>query len=318
MASWPFREPDYATASGIIGRRGVRHSAGCAAIVGGSRLVSTSASGIGRRYGATAISVRVVPLALGVLLLAGCTSGSMSAPPPTVSGQGPRPAEAAEAIGSGVGCPTAINQVVDTEAPATAEIILALDFSGSFIGTEPARARIRAQARALVEQSVERGQALRILAFTRTASGASTIVACPSLTARYNNVAARPRKVENLKRKATLAVDAALVSAIQTRLTQRPGSGTSIVGGFLAIEESASLVRPGTPRDAIMFSDGEGLDEDAMIDLSDFRTVSLYGVGSNANGPMDTPAAAALAEEWVQWLIKHGAVHPKASTQAMF
>jgi len=252
---------------------------------------------------------------VGVVLLAGCGAGSMSSPPPTVNGQGPRPAEA---IGSGAACPAQINQIADTESPATAETILALDFSGSFISTDQARSRIRSQTRALVEQSVERGQALRIMAFTRTASGAQSIVACPSLTARYNNVAARPRKIENLKRKATLAVDEALVAAINTRLAQRPEPGTSIVGGFLAIEQSASLVRPGTPRDAVMFSDGEGLDEDAAIDLSSFRTVSLYGVGASANGQMDTPAADAAAKGWVRWLTEHGAIHPKASTQAMF
>ena len=255
---------------------------------------------------------------MGVALLAGCGSGATSSAPPTVNGSGLRPAEASGPIGSGSGCPAEINRIVDTETPATAETILALDFSGSFISTEPARARMRSQARALVAQSVDRGQALRILAFTRTASGASTIVACPSLIARYNNVAARSRKVENLKRKATDAVDLALAAAIATRLTQRSGPGTSIVGGFLAIDESTSLVRPGTPRDAVMFSDGEGLDEDASIDLSDFRTVSLYGVGANASGPMDTPAANAAAEGWIQWLTEHGARSPKASTQAMF
>ena len=271
-------------------------------------LVGISASGIRRRCGVAAVSV-------GVVLLAGCGTGSMSSPPATVGGHGLR---AAEPIGSGAACPAQINQIVDTATPATAETILALDFSGSFISTDQARSRIRSQARALVEQSVEGGRALRIMAFTRTASGAQTIVACPSLTARYNNVAARPRKVENLKRKATQAVDAALVAAIRTRLTQRPEPGTSIVGGFLAIEQSASLVRPGTPRDAVMFSDGEGLDEDAAIDLSGFRTVSLYGVGASANGPMDTPAADAAAKGWVRWLTAHGANRPNASTQAMF
>jgi hypothetical protein len=67
-----------------------------------------------------------------------------------------------------------------------------------------------------------------------------------------------------------------------------------------------------------MFSDGDGLDEDADVDLSWFRTVSLYGVGANAGGPMDTPAAQAAAAGWVQWLTKHGARSPKASTQGMF
>jgi hypothetical protein len=276
----------------------------------GAMLVRIAAGACGRRYGAAAMSV-------GVVLLAGCGSGSTS-PPPTVGGQGPRPAETTEPIGAGAACPAQINQIVDTETPATAETILALDFSGSFISTDQARSRIRSQARALVEQSVERGQALRIMVFTRTASGAQTIVACPSLTARYNNVAARHRKVENLKRKAALAVDTVLAAAIRTRLTQRPEPGTSIVGGFLAIEQSASLVRPGTPRDAVMFSDGEGLDEDATVDLSGFRTVSLYGVGASANGPMDTPAADAAAKGWARWLTEHGANNPKASTQAMF
>lgn len=280
-----------------------------------------SASGVRRRYGTTAIVVVVV-------LLAGCGSGAPSSAPPTVDGSGLRPAEvpdptdagsgAGANTGSGADCPAQINRIVDTERPATAETVLALDFSGSFVATDQARTRIRTQARALVEQSVERGQALRILAFTRTASGASTIVACPALAARYNNDAARPRKIENLKLKATAAVDVALQSAISARLAQKQGRGTSIVGGFLAIAESASLVRPGTPRDAVMFSDGEGLDEDVAVDLSAFRTVSLYGVGASANGSMDTVKAAAAAAGWKRWLIEHGAKSPNASTQAMF
>jgi hypothetical protein len=270
--------------------------------------VGISASG-GRRYGGTAMAV---------LLLAGCANGASSSAPPTVNAQGLRPAETGEPVGSGAGCPAEINKIVDTEAPATAETVLALDFSGSFLSTDGGRQRIRSQARALVEQSVERGQALRILAFTKTASGANTIVACPSLTAKYNNAAARSRKIENLKRKATAAVDVALESAITVRMTQKHGRGTSIVGGFLAIAESASQVRPGTPRDAVMFSDGQGMDEDAAIDLSGFRTVSLYGVGANAGLSMDTPAAAAAAARWVHWLTDHGAQSPNASTQAMF
>jgi hypothetical protein len=193
-----------------------------------------------------------------------------------------------------------------------------LDFSGSFISGEPARARMHAQVRSLVEQTVERGQALRVLTFTGAASGASTIVSCPSLAPRYNNAAARPRKVENLKRKATVAVDAALEAAIQARAKQPQGRGTSIVGGFLAIDQSAPLVSSGTPRDAVMFSDGEGREEDAGVDLSDFRTVSLYGVGANASGPADTAVAAAAAERWARWLTAHGARSPNVSTQAMF
>jgi len=273
--------------------------------------VGISASGSRRRYGTTAIAVLVV-------LLAGCGGGAPSSAPPTVDGSGLRPARAADPPATGAGCPAEINRIVDTEAPVTAETVLALDFSGSFVSTDLARTRIRDQARALVEQSVERGEALRILAFTGSASGASTVVACPSLAARYNNAAARSRKVENLKQKATVAVDAALQSAINVRLTQKQGRGTSVVGGFLAIAESASLVRPGTPRDAVMFSDGEGLDEDAAVDLSAFRTVSLYGVGANANGSMDTVKAAAAAAGWKQWLAEHGAKSPNASTQAMF
>jgi hypothetical protein len=273
--------------------------------------VGISASGI-RRRGGTAVAV---VLAAGGVLLAACGGGPTSSVPPTVDGQGPRPAEP---LGFGADCPDQINRIVDTETPASAEIILALDFSGSFIGSEPARSRIQGQVRALVEQSVERGQALRILSFTRTASGAGTILACPSLTARYNNAAARPRKIENLKRTATAAVDLALQSALSARLTQKTGSGTSIVGGFLAIAQSAALVRPGTPRDAVMFTDGAGLDEDAALDLSGFRSVSLYGVGASANSSMDTEAAAAAAAGWVRWLTKHGAKSPNASTQAMF
>jgi hypothetical protein len=270
--------------------------------------VGTSARGTRRRYGTSAVAV--------VLLLAGCGSGAPSSTPPTVDGSGPRPAEAA--LGSGASCPTEISRIVDTGIPATVETVLALDFSASFVATDPARTRMRSQARALVEQSVERGSALRILSFAGTASGAGTIVACPSLAARYNNDAARARKTENLKLKATAAVDAALQSAISVRLTQKQGRGTSVVGGFLAIAESASLVRPGTPRDAVMFSDGEGLDEDAAVDLAAFRTVSLYGVGASANGSMDTVKAAAAAAGWEQWLADHGAKSPNASTQAMF
>jgi hypothetical protein len=270
------------------------------------------AYGIGRRrYGRATLGVAAV-------LLSGCGaagSAGTTSVPPTVAGSGPRPAEV---VGSGAGCPGGLGRLVDTETPVSAETILGLDFSGSFINGEPARARMHAQVRSLVEQSVERGQALRVLAFARAASGASTIVSCPSLAARYNNAAARPRKVENLKRKATAAVDAALEAAIQARTAQGQGRGTSIVGGFLAIEESAPLVRPGTPRDAVMFSDGQGLDEDAGVDLSGFRTVSLYGVGANAGGPMDTPAAAAAAERWARWLTAHGARSPNVSTQAMF
>jgi hypothetical protein len=258
-------------------------------------------------------------LAFGLVavLLAGCGArGSAGTTvPPTVSGAGLRPAEV---VGSGAGCPGELGRLVDTETPVSAETILALDFSGSFIKGEPARARMHAQVRSVVEQSVERGQALRMLAFTRAASGASTIVSCPSLAARYNNAAARPRKIENLKRKATAAVDAALEAAIRARTTSVQGRGTSIVGGFLAIEQSAPLVRPGTPRDAVMFSDGQGLDEEVGVDLSGFRTVSLYGVGANASGPMDTPAAAAAAERWARWLVAHGARNPNVSTQAMF
>jgi hypothetical protein len=273
--------------------------------------VGTSAGGNRGRVGTTAMAVVVA-------VLTGCAGGTPSTAPPTVDGQGLRAAELPQAGGSDSGCPEQISRIVDTETPATAETVLALDFSGSFVSSDQARARIRTQTLGLVEQSVERGQALRILTFTRTASGAGTIIACPSLTPRFNNAAARRRKVENLKRQATAAVDVALQSAIRTRLTQKPGRGTSIVGGFLAIDQSASLVGPGTPRDAVMFSDGEGLDEDVPVDLSDFRMVSLYGVGAKAEAPLDTPAAAAAAADWQQWLLKHGAKHPNTSTQAMF
>lgn len=279
-------------------------------------LGCTSASGVRSRPGPASVAVVAAAIATAAVLLAGCgDGGTTSAAPPTVDSEGLRPAEP---LGAGGDCPDQISRIADPETPASAETVLALDFSGSFIGTEQARTRIRGQARALVEQSVERGQALRILSFTRTASGASTIVACSSLAPRYNNAAARPRKVENLKRQATAAVDLALESAIRTRLTQKAGPGTSIVGGFLAIAQSTSLVRPGTPRDAVMFTDGDGLDEDAAIDLSAFRSVSLYGVGASANGPMDTEAADAAAAGWVRWLTEHGAKRPNASTQAMF
>jgi hypothetical protein len=262
----------------------------------------------GRRHGLTVSVVAAV-------LLSGCGAGpgSGSAVPATVDGQGPRPAEVA-----GSGCPGELGRLVDPKAVPTAETVLALDFSGSFISTEPARVRMHQQVRSLVERSVEQGQALRILAFARTASGAFTIASCPSLAPRYNNEAARSRKVANLKLKATAAVDVALDAAIGSQLKQNPGRGTSIVGGFLAIEESAPLVRAGVPRDAVMFSDGEGLDEDASIDLSGFRSVSLYGVGANANGSTDTQTAAAAANTWVHWMTEHGATRPNASTQAMF
>jgi hypothetical protein len=307
----PFRGVDDAAVGGIIGRRGGRRRR--------TDSVGSSAIGSRRRRGTASVAGSTSALALGLVLgLAGCGSGAPASAPPTVDGAGPRPAEAGGPLGSGAGCPDEITRIVDPERPAAAEVVLALDFSGSFVATEQSRNRIRTQTQALVEQSVDRGQALRILSFTRSASSAATIVACPSLAARYNNAAARGRKTENLKRHATVAVDAALQAAIATRLTQKQGPGTSIVGGFLAIAESASLVRPGTPRDAVMFSDGEGLDEDAAVDLSGFRSVSLYGVGASAGGSMDTPTAAAAAADWVRWLTDHGAHSPNASTQAMF
>ena len=254
-----------------------------------------------RRLGLTVSVVAAV-------LLSGCGSSKVS---PTAEGADLRPAEMS-------GCPGDLARLVDSAAVPTAETVLALDFSGSFISTDAARARMHAQVRSLVQQSVESSQALRILAFTRTASGAFTIVTCPSLAPRYNNEAARSRKVENLKRKAAAAVDVALDAAIRTQLKQRAGRGTSIVGGFLAIEESAPLVRAGIPRDAVMFSDGQGLDEEVPVDLSAFRSVSLYGVGASVGESMGTQAADAAAKGWVHWLAEHGANRPNASTQAMF
>lgn len=270
-----------------------------------ARSGRTAGGAGGRISGAGALALVLA------LVLAGCGGGHGSAAPATVNGQGPLGAEAS-------GCPEEISRLVDPDTQPTAETVLALDFSGSFISTGAARARMRAQVEALVGQSIESNQALRVLAFNRSASGASTVLACPSLAPSYNNAAARSRKVENLKRKARAAVGVALEATIRSRAAQPQGSGTSIVGGFLALAESPPLVRPGTPRDAVMFSDGEGLDEDATVDLAPFRTVSLYGVGANANGAMDTPAATATAARWLAWLTDHGAKAPKTSTQSMF
>lgn len=247
-------------------------------------------------------------------LLSGCAGAVPGGSPPvTVDGAGPRPALAA-----GAQCPGGISRIIDTERPIAGETVLALDFSGSFINSDDARSLLRAQVRSLVGQSVERGEALRIVTFTGTASGAGTIVACPSLAPKYNNAAARSRKVESLKLKATAAVDLVLESAIRTRMTRKPGRGTSVVGGFLAIDQSAPLVGPGTPRDAIMFSDGDGLDEEAALDLSNFRSVALYGVGADATDPLGTSAAGKLAQRWTEWLTEHGAKSPIVSTQRMF
>jgi hypothetical protein len=251
-----------------------------------------------------AVRVSVVALAMTSMLAAGRGTDS------TTTSAGSRTSSAAGGPGAAATlCPAVLQELVDTRTPAGVEYDLAVDMSGSFIGSPPALERTRAQVAAVVQRAVDHGAALHVLSFTGSVATGVDAAACPTMRVRYHNEEARTSRTHHPKEIATDAIWAGV-------LARRPApskAGTSVVGGWQALSESQPLAGD---RKAIMLSDGRGRPEDIPVDLSMFASVGMYSVGSVAANPSSTADTVALAERWRSWLAQHGAHQLTVSTQA--
>jgi hypothetical protein len=208
---------------------------------------------------------------------------------PHLEGQSP------QSVGS---CP--VERLVDPTKKATEEIDLTVDKSASFINSSAARARVEAQVRAAVEAAVEQNAAMRVLVFAGSVATVRVVVVCPVMAAKFNNPAARENRTTYLRQVAADQVWA----AVRDAQPAKGGSGTSVVGGWVAMAEAAPLA---SHRHALMLSDGRGGQEDSDVDLAGFATVGMFSVGRVATTASGTESTTALIDRWKQWLTRHGA-----------
>jgi hypothetical protein len=211
---------------------------------------------------------------------------------------------------TGARCPDAVHQLIDPKVIPDLEISLVVDGSGSFMGDRSAsRAFVGQQVALTVEESVDKGAALRVIVFGGSAGNARTVVECPVLAVRYRNEAARAAKLAHLKE---LASDQVWLAVANGRPAMaRPG--TSVVGGYVALADARPLTTG--RREAVILSDGIALPEMAVaVDLSTFSSVGMYGVGQT-EPPPSTPEVDRLAQSWHAWLTQQGARQVVVSTQ---
>jgi hypothetical protein len=206
-------------------------------------------------------------------------------------------------------CPGAVRQLVDSQARPDLEISLAVDGSGSFMGNSVSGAFVVKQVAEAVENAVDRSAAFRVIVFGGSAGNARTVVECSAMAVRYRNKAARPAKLAYLKQ---VARDQVWL-AVQNGRPPMARPGTSVVGGYVALADAASLVNG--RREAVMLSDGIALPESAVVvDLSKFTSIGMYGVGQT-EPPPSTGAVDRLARSWRAWLTLQGARQVVVSTQ---
>ncbi|NHC44693.1 hypothetical protein [Motilibacter aurantiacus] len=252
---------------------------------------------------------RGLPLVLlAGLAVAGCGGSDGGGP----DGGGDAPAAAAAGTGA---CPDRLEPLLTADEAAKGEITVAIDQSGSYWNSTSAEARIKPQIEAVVANAVEQSRALRVITFTGTASGAQTVFACSNLLPAHNNEAALAQKQRYVAQQAAAELWTQLTAARAQPAPSAPG--TSIVGGWLAVAQSTPLAPDGSPRDAVMLTDGAGLPEQAVkVDLSAFSGVQMHGIGAVDGAPWTTERTAKTIDEWAEWLRGSGVPSPEVSSQS--
>jgi hypothetical protein len=222
---------------------------------------------------------------------------------------GTLPGNTASTIGTR--CPDAVQQLVDPRVTPDVEISLAVDGSGSFMGDRTAsRAFVAQQIALAVDHAIDESAGLRVIVFGGSAGNARLVVECPVMAVRYRNKAAQAAKVAYLKK---VARDQVWL-AVQNGRPPMVRPGTSIVGGYVALADSAPLTGGGR-REALMLSDGIALPEMSVaVDLAKFSSIGMYGVGQT-EPPRSTGEVYRLARSWHAWLTLQGARQVEVSTQ---
>lgn len=202
-----------------------------------------------------------------------------------------------QSVGS---CPEKIADLIDPTKTAAEETSVTVDKTKSFVGSSAAQASLEAQVRAAVTKSVDQSAALRVSVFTGSVATVQVVAICPAMAAKYNNPAARERRMNYLR---AVAAEQIWIAVRDTK-PGPGGKGSSIVGGWAELTAAAPLAGR---RHAVMLSDGRGPQDDIDVDLSGFATVGMFAVGRVATQSSDTEATARLVRRWQKWLTGHGA-----------
>jgi len=244
------------------------------------------------------------PLALAMLVTVTATA--------TVTACAPTTTDDTTDTSSASSCPPTLERLISSEA-ADEEIVLAIDQSLSFWDSPEAQERIRRQTQTVVTRAVTEGTALRVITFWGGTSDAGTVVACPSMAARFNNPAAQAQKTNHLAQQAADAVWNAVVEA-----ERAPRLGTSVIGGWQATADATSQVPDTAARHAIMLSDGEGIPNEngLTVDLGMFTTAEMYDIGAVTRPVKNTTAQTnTLKAFWKNCLTSAGIDNPVVSSQ---